>query len=190
MALTICRHGLSSPKPMTSCGPPPLRGPRASQHGSITACRRPFFALVRDRILQAHPHRRLKCGHFAAFQEQPENSLNRYYKRRPSRSRQFLAGRRDYAKSVQILNGIDRPLSRCSIPLPAHVQSADETCHESATVVTRMALARRAILPIEPIGSIASVATCRIGRDWSSVWTTLSSPAPSSLSVSHPIRAP
>ena len=141
MALTICRHGLSSPKPMTSCGPPPLRGPRASQHGSITACRRPFFALVRDRILQAHPHRRLKCGHFAAFQEQPENSLNRYYKRRPSRSRQFLAGRRDYAKSVQILNGIDRPLSRCSIRLPAHVQSADETCRESATVVTRMALA-------------------------------------------------
>ena len=72
----------------------------------------------------------------------------------------------------------------------AHVQSADETCHEFATVVTRMALARRAILSMEPIGSIASVATCRIGRDWSSVWTTLSSPAPSGLSVSHPIRAP
>jgi hypothetical protein len=67
-----------------------------------------FFALVRDRILQAHPHRRLKCGHFAAFQEQPEISLNRCYNAVHRAQDNFLPDA-NYAKSVQILNGIDRP---------------------------------------------------------------------------------
>jgi hypothetical protein len=88
-----------------------------------------------------------------------------------------------------IRNGIDRPLGRCSIRLPAHVQSVGDTAHDCATVASRIAPARRAVVATEDVGSIDSVATCRAGWDCASVWTMCITPLPSDLTVSHPTMA-